>query len=152
VHDSVSNGGSSYVAIGPSVGQQPGISASWNLLAEKGAVGPTGATCEIGNEGSGNTIIEKCAQTTLVCESPNAPCPTNHLLNAVCPSGYIRLSLVNCKQPDSDTLTATFHADPYANNVFGCRYTGEIQQGNPTIETIAIRILCIKEAPNACLN
>jgi len=152
VHDSVSNGGSSYVAIGPNAGQQPGISASWNLLAEKGAVGPSGESCEIGDEGSGNTIIQKCAQATLLCETPNAPCPTDYLLNAVCPTGYIRLSLVNCKRPDSDTFNATAYADPYANNVFGCHYTGEIAQGNPTIETIAIRILCIKEMPAACLN
>lgn len=48
--DAVENGGASYVAIAESTGEAP-PSASWQLLADRGAVGPTGPAGAAGPQG-----------------------------------------------------------------------------------------------------
>jgi Collagen triple helix repeat (20 copies) len=53
INDAVSFGGSSYIATGASTGAQPDVSpGSWNLLAQAGAIGPTGPQGPTGNAGA----------------------------------------------------------------------------------------------------
>ena len=159
VNDMVSHGGSSYVAVAPNIDQQPGVGASWNLLAGQGAAGPPGVACELGTVEAGSVFVQQCASYQFVCEG-NTPCPVDFSLVATCPAGYIRLSLVNCKEPSSnrvvdgvyvENIATTSYFDPYDNTKIGCRYTGFVSNQGKNDETFEMRILCIKEADLPCL-
>lgn len=153
INDVVSNAGSAWIAVAANTGQQPGTSASWNLMAQKGADAPAGPD-----------IVQVCASEPVTCVGgPTCPLPPNqppsicmnappndprcdataHILTAQCPAGYIRLGVVNCKEPGSNGIYATIFLDPYDNTTAECRYHGLVEQGNP--DTLAIRALCIKE-------
>ena len=107
------------------------------------------ATGSVGTCPLGPDIIQVCNLVTLTCATGPETCPTDYLLEAECPIGYIRLSLVQCKEPDSQLLEATPHMNPYNRRTLGCHYTGEIDSG-PFEENLAIRILCIRDVATPC--
>ena len=162
VNDAVNSGGSAYVAVVANTGQQPGVGASWNLLAQKGA------------DGVSPDIIQVCASQVINCLT-SQPCAVGHqgpcipgdktcdckpgdtnctldadYLTATCPAGYIRLSFVACNKPNADSFHAKPYFDPYDNQSIACAYSGVILSTSQ--EVLVTRMLCIKEFAVPCLN
>jgi hypothetical protein len=115
-----------------------------------------------------NTVILECNNPTIDCptsdfanvkcnsgpvgSSPSDCNPNEYRLTAQCPAGYERLSLRNCKKPDSQNLVAHPYTYVYSNDLLACSYTGTINRGFPTQELLGISIWCIKAKPDPCLR
>jgi hypothetical protein len=89
----------------------------------------------------GHRIVCAEASASLSCNTP-APCTTDYVLNAVCPFGYMRLTLVRCTKPFSQNFGATVVIDPYLDSVLACHYQGKIDSFST--EDLHITILCIE--------
>jgi len=119
----------------------------------KGDTGDTGPKGDTGSPGPAADIIEICNTTSLACfAGPTVGCARDYIINATCPTNYIRLSLVQCAKPDSKNLNVEPYVDVYDNSVLGCRYFGKQTGGNPFIDLLAIRILCIRDFDSPCFT
>lgn len=77
----------------------------------------------------GSTIIKSCAF-----------CPTNGAILATCPSGYLRVSVIECQTPPQ-SLNAQFYEDPFDPTKAGCEYAGILELG--ATATLKTTILCV---------
>jgi hypothetical protein len=120
-------------------------------LQAEGPQGPPGPPGPPGTPGP--SIIDRCAIGAFQCDNTaNQPgCPADFVLEAICPPGYVRLALIQCKIPDSPDLHASLHVDPYNPDRLGCRYTGVVESG-PFTEELTAHIWCIAAPAVPCFE
>lgn len=122
----------------------PGLQGPPGPEGPEGPEGPQGPQGLRGADGVGLVVQKACASYQRSCGI--TPCKEEIILNATCPTGFTRLSLISCSKPVSPGLSVTFFVDPTLSDRYGCIYNGTISSF--THEQLEISISCVQNFPS----